>query len=916
MKKLIFAAMAVFMLFAMVGCGGGDDPEPTPTPKATVSSVTVTAAGNATSVAPGGTLQFSASVTGTNKPAQTVTWTIDPAVNGASISTAGLLTVGSGVAHNTSITVKATSTVDTTKSDTKTITVVVAGQPAVTAVVVEPLSVAVEKGQTRQFTVEVTAVGGAAETVTWSIVESGKSDDTTIVSNANGALLTVDVDEPLDALTVRATSTVSTSVYGESEVTLMAAGAAYVETVTISPTSATVEKGEDQQFTVTVVAHNGADETVTWSIVEAGTDSATNISTTGLLSVSAHETLNSLTVKAVSVATPAVFDEVTVTLTGGIRMVTITFDPDYDNEPTFTQEIESGQPVEDAPAGWLPELERLGWLFDGWYPSRNGSGSKVVGDTTFSVATTLYANWIEDVLTGSDAWEALYLENGASAIYKFTIPAGKTLGDYKNITAEYKVSGAGLAAWEDGQVFHVRLLGVYTEDFITTNQSNSLAPNPEFNQSVVKYLARGSYSTPYIIDDGNSGSSVLDAGVTANEWFEVTYVLDGSRKNAAAESSNFGTAKAGLEGDVYFALGISNQDSNKGADRHRVFFQLIKDVTLVPVDEDDDAVTATIPDETLAQFVCYNDPIVFAWRGDPDLAELENMPYIYIEPEPPVNRGDEPAAEDLREVLLGEPGYTYIHSGGNRNNQKGWVSFGEAGRAEAQDWKTTDGGITNIPLDNFKNAWYLVIETTSLPTGRFDTVWLGDKRAWVQKQGVLTSEGTAAANMGATIEPKEGGGGYIIKFFLPKSLAYYYYYFDETDGNQEWAGLGFSYWGASNANIDNLGITKAYLLVDKDEVKGPAEGVSLGLSFALSEAPADGAVIGDVVLNASGELIVSAAPGLTEYQWYIDGVKSLTDTGINLKIATPVAEKKYVISLQAKRGGKWVSQTVVVTVAE
>ena len=88
----------------------------------TVTLVTVTP--EAPSVARGTTQQFSAEVTGTNEPTQTVTWSIEQTnINaGTSISATGLLTVAAAEALS-SLTVKATSTVDETKSGTATVTV-------------------------------------------------------------------------------------------------------------------------------------------------------------------------------------------------------------------------------------------------------------------------------------------------------------------------------------------------------------------------------------------------------------------------------------------------------------------------------------------------------------------------------------------------------------------------------------------------------------------------------------------------------------------------------------------------------------------------------------------------------------------------------------------------------------------------
>jgi len=86
----------------------------------TVSGVTVSTS-NAT-VTRGQTRQFSATVNGTNNPPQSVTWTVTGGVYGTSISSSGLLSIGSNETTSRLI-VRATSTLDTTKYGTATVTV-------------------------------------------------------------------------------------------------------------------------------------------------------------------------------------------------------------------------------------------------------------------------------------------------------------------------------------------------------------------------------------------------------------------------------------------------------------------------------------------------------------------------------------------------------------------------------------------------------------------------------------------------------------------------------------------------------------------------------------------------------------------------------------------------------------------------
>jgi hypothetical protein len=82
------------------------------------------------SLARGGTLQFSAVVTGTGNPAQTVTWSVTGGGGGTGISGSGLLTVGADETAAT-LTVTATSTVDSGQSGAAAVTVETPGPGSV-----------------------------------------------------------------------------------------------------------------------------------------------------------------------------------------------------------------------------------------------------------------------------------------------------------------------------------------------------------------------------------------------------------------------------------------------------------------------------------------------------------------------------------------------------------------------------------------------------------------------------------------------------------------------------------------------------------------------------------------------------------------------------------------------------------------
>ena len=210
-----FLLMALFALLAVFsGCKKDNDDK---TNGATVTEVLVSP--STPNVAKGGTQQFSVTVSGENDPAQTVTWTIAEAGKHANtaINAVGLLTVATDESLTT-ITVKATSTVDKTKSGTATVTVFAQDElPTVTDVTVTPSTVNVAKGGTQQFSVTVSGNNNPAQTVTWAISEAGKHANTTVSA---AGLLTVASDESLTTITVMATSTVDNTKNGTATVTV------------------------------------------------------------------------------------------------------------------------------------------------------------------------------------------------------------------------------------------------------------------------------------------------------------------------------------------------------------------------------------------------------------------------------------------------------------------------------------------------------------------------------------------------------------------------------------------------------------------------------------------------------------------------------------------------------------------------
>ena len=84
-----------------------------------------------------------------------------------------------------------------------------------------------------------------------------------------------------------------------------------VTSVTISPATATVSKGDTQQATATVVATGFAPKGVIWSI----DSTLSRVSATGLITIGANETAETVTVTATSKGDPTKYDTCVITVT-------------------------------------------------------------------------------------------------------------------------------------------------------------------------------------------------------------------------------------------------------------------------------------------------------------------------------------------------------------------------------------------------------------------------------------------------------------------------------------------------------------------------------------------------------------------------------------------------------------------------
>jgi len=260
-------------------------------------SVNIRTSGGVSSVLAGGSIQFS---TG----GRNIVWQVGTrsdgtgnVANGTFISSSGLLSVD--IYETASILyVMAMSTRDGF-SDVRQIRVVTVADVNISSV--SQIAVA---GRTLQFGAQVTGTNNPDQIVTWKVSSSGTGTGTVTQGtsiNSNG-VLTVAANETLSTLFITATSTVDPS---KSKTVSVSVVVPTVTNVAVSPVGESVRAGTTFQFRATVTGTYEPSQSVTWRVSSnaAGTGvvtPGTSISSAGLLTVAAGETLSTLYVIATS----------------------------------------------------------------------------------------------------------------------------------------------------------------------------------------------------------------------------------------------------------------------------------------------------------------------------------------------------------------------------------------------------------------------------------------------------------------------------------------------------------------------------------------------------------------------------------------------------------------------------------------
>jgi len=306
------------------------------------------------SIPAGSSLQFTASVTGTNNPSTAVTWRVSTnaagtgaVTQGTSIDANGILTVSPNETART-LYIFATSVANTARSGSVPVNISAAAPPPpepppppvvtppnVTAVTVNPSTITTTPSSTVQFSATVTGTNNPSTAVTWRVSSNAAGTGAvTAGTNINsGGLLTIAAGETSGTLYVFATSTANTSISGSATVTVNVPAtppppppvspptitAPTVTSVTVNPIATTTPTNRTVQFSAMVMGANNPSTTVTWSVSRnadgtGAVTSGTSINANGLLTVAANESATILYVRATSTVNTSIFGLSAVTI--------------------------------------------------------------------------------------------------------------------------------------------------------------------------------------------------------------------------------------------------------------------------------------------------------------------------------------------------------------------------------------------------------------------------------------------------------------------------------------------------------------------------------------------------------------------------------------------------------------------------
>ena len=383
-------------------------------------------------------------------------------------------------------------------------------KPATVSVTVTPATATVGVGQQEQF---VASVSGSANTaVTWS-VDSVTSGNSTVGTIDNSGHYTA--PQSAGTHTVTATSQADTTKSASAKITVTQS-----IQVLISPSSATVQAGQKQQFTATVTGTPNFG--VIWSVdgVKGGNASAGTVDVNGLYK--APSMSGTHTVTATSVVDSASSASATVTVPAGISI-----------SPAKAR-VGTGATQQFTITATDPSLMAVTWSVDG-----TAGGSTTVGTISPSGLYTAPANpgshtigassTADPSVTATASITVAAIAPGTTAVLTYHNDLARTGSN----TNETVLTHANVNSAQFGKLFSYPVDGqvyaqpLYVPNLTINGQTHNVVYVATENNSVYAFDADGISTAPlWQVSLGTAASSADTEGISPKLGVTSTPVID------------------------------------------------------------------------------------------------------------------------------------------------------------------------------------------------------------------------------------------------------------------------------------------------------------------------------------------------------------------------------------------------------
>jgi uncharacterized protein YjdB len=457
-------------------------------------------------------------------------------------------------------------------------------------------------GGTLQMVATVLPANATNKTVTWSIT-SGTSYAT--INSSTGVLTAVDNG----SVTVRATATDGTNVYGSTTITIsgQVTSVSSITVTGVGGVSLITIIGGTLQLNATILPLNATNKTVTWSI-SSGTDKA-SISSTGLVTAIdngtavAKATANdgsgvngtltiSISNQVIPVNSINVSGGTAITTNGGTLQLNATVLPSNATNPAVTWSISSGaEKASISPTGLVTALD------NGTAVARAtaNDGSGVYGSLTISITsqtipvTNITISGGTTITTNGGTLQlnaVIIPANATNKAVSWSISSGTDKASISStglVTAHANGTAVAMATANDGsEVFGTLIVTI-------SNQTIPLTP-------VTGIIVTGAEGATTITTD--NGTLQLSAAVTPDNATNkaVTWSISGESDKALISSTGLVTA---LDNGIIIARATSNDGSGVYSTLTITITNQVIPVTSITITGDGGATTIIINNGTI-----------------------------------------------------------------------------------------------------------------------------------------------------------------------------------------------------------------------------------------------------------------------------------------------------------------------------